>query len=164
VWLLGVLAAAPATGVAAAQSPAVGETSLGAVCLLARSDFWGAEAGVARRVGQGRVALLGAGGWQDGGTALRAEARAQFLVLPASGGREGGGGAGGRTTAAAYYAGLGLAFAGAERRHGAAYLTVAIGVELAAWRTRGVYAEIGLGGGVRIAAGLRWRRVPAWWP
>jgi hypothetical protein len=158
VWLLGVLAAAPATGVAAAQSPAVGETSLGAVCLLARSDFWGAEAGVARRVGQGRVAVLGAGGWQDGGTALRAEARAQFLVLPAAGGREGGGGGAG------YYAGLGLAFAGAERRRGAAYLTVAIGVELAAWRTRGVYAEIGLGGGVRIAAGLRWRRVPAWWP
>jgi hypothetical protein len=156
VWLLGMLAAAAPTGMAAAQSPAVGETSLGAVCLLARSDFWGAEAGVARRVGQGRVALLGAGGWQDGGTALRAEARAQFLVLPAAGE--------GRRTAAAYYAGLGLAFAGAEGRHGAAYLTVAVGVEMSAWRTRGVYAEIGLGGGVRIAAGLRWRRVPAWWP
>jgi len=150
-----VLAAPLPAGGAAAQSPAVGETSFGAVCLLARADFWGAEAGVARRVGQGRVAFLGAGGWQDGGTALRAEARAQFLLLPA---------AGGRRTPAGYYAGLGLAFAGAERRHGAAYLTAAIGVETAAWRTRGVYAEIGLGGGVRFAAGLRWRRVPAWWP
>ncbi len=150
-----MLAAALPAGGAAAQSPAVGETSLGAVCLLARADFWGAEADVARRVGQGRVGFLGAGGWQDGGTALRAEARAQFLLLPA---------AGGRRTPAGYYAGLGLAFAGAERRHGAAYLTAAIGVETAAWRTRGVYAEIGLGGGVRFAAGLRWRRVPAWWP
>jgi len=157
-----VLAAAPPTGVAGAQSPALGETSLGAVCLLARAGFWGAEAGLARRAGQGRVAVTGAGGWQDGAMALRTEARAQFLLLPATGG----GGAGGRGggAAAGYYAGLGLAFAGAERRHGAAYLTAVIGVETAAWRARGVYAEVGLGGGVRVAAGLRWRRVPAWWP
>ena len=152
-----MLAATLPAGGVTAQSPAVGETSFGAVCLLAHADFWGAEAGVARRVGQGRVAVFGAGGWQDGGTALRAEARAQFLLLPAAGGASG-------RTPAGYYAGLGLAFAGAERRHGAAYLTAAIGVETAAWRTRGVYAEIGLGGGLRFAAGLRWRRVPAWWP
>ena len=155
--LLGGLAATLPAGVAHAQAPALGETSVGAVCFLARADFWGGEAGLARRVGQSRVALMGAGGWQDGATALRAEARAQFLLLPP-------GAAGGGGGAAGYYAGLGLAFAGAERRRGAAYLTAVIGVETAAWRTRGVYAEVGLGGGVRIAAGLRWRRVPAWWP
>jgi len=162
-----VLAAAPVSstlgGVARAQAPAMGETSVGAVCFLARAAFWGAEAGLARRVGQSRLALLGAGGWEDGAAALRAEARAQFLLLP-PGGTGGGGEARGGRTGAAYYAGLGLAFAAAEQRHGAAYLTAVIGVESAGWGTRGVYAEVGLGGGVRLAAGLRWRRVPAWWP
>ncbi len=133
---------------------------MSAACFLARADFCGVEAGLARRAGQSRVALAGAGGWQDGAMALRAEARAQFLLLPPGGAGPSGGG----RAAAGYYAGLGLAFAGAERRHGAAYLTAVIGVETAPWRSRGMYAEVGLGGGVRLAAGLRWRRVPAWWP
>src|SRR2546427_5925723 len=35
--------------------------------------FRSAEAGLARRAGQGRVAVTGAGGWQDGAMALRTE-------------------------------------------------------------------------------------------
>ncbi len=166
--LHGLLAAAllPPGRVARAQALAIGETSVSAVCFLARTNFWGAEAGLSRRAGQGRVGLAGAGGWQDGSMALRVETRAQFLLLPPGlagvGGGGGSGTGGGRT--AGYYAGLGLAFAGAERRHGAAYLTAVIGIESAPWRARGMYAEVGLGGGVRLAAGVRWRRVPAWWP
>src|SRR5437867_12279424 len=99
------------------QSPTLGETSAGAVCFLARADFWGGEAGLARRAGQSRVALVGAGGWQDGATALRAEARAQFLLLPQGGAGGGGAGGGGGGTAAGrgagaagHCAGLGLAW------------------------------------------------------
>jgi len=58
---------------------------------------------------------------------------------------------------------VGLAFAGAATTHGAGYLTALVGVEDAPGRTAGWYAEVGLGGGVRVAAGWRWRRFPSWW-
>ncbi len=149
---MGLLAAIGVPGAAGGQSVVVGETALGAVGMLARADFWGAEAGLARRVGQSRIALAAAGGEQGGAAAMRVELRAQFLLLPPA------------RTAVGYYAGLGLAVAEAVRRHGGAYLTAVVGVETAVWHARGVYAELGLGGGVRMAAGVRWRRVPAWWP
>jgi hypothetical protein len=151
---LGLVAAAAlaAPPGAAAQTPAVREASLGGATLLANRTFVGAEGGLGRRDGQGRVTLATAAGVAGNTPALRLEARAQFLLLPQS------------RTAAGWYGGLGIAAAEAAGRHGAVYLTVALGVETAAWRARGLYAEVGLGGGLRLGAGVRWRRVPAWWP
>ena len=61
------------------------------------------------------------------------------------------------------YGGLGLAFFGAEGERGAGYLTAQVGVEAAPGRRRGWYAELGLGGGVRLSLGRRFRRFPPWW-
>lgn len=128
------------------------ETSLGGAALLARRTFVGAEGGIDRRAGQSRLALAAAAGLAGGAPAVRLEARAQFLLLPPA------------RTAAGWYGGVGIATAEAAGRHGAVYLTVALGVETAVWRAQGFYAEVGLGGGLRLGAGIRWRRVPAWWP
>jgi len=57
----------------------------------------------------------------------------------------------------------GLAFFGAEGERGAGYLTAQVGVEAAPGRRRGWYAELGLGGGVRLSLGRRFRRFPPWW-
>jgi hypothetical protein len=150
--VLGLLAAAAMATPAGAQTPAVGEASLGGAALLARRTFVGAEGGLGRRSGQSRLALAAAAGVAGDRPALRFEARAQFLLLPQA------------RTAAGWYGGLGIAAAEAAGRHGGVYLTAALGVETAAWRARGVYAEVGLGGGLRLGVGVRWRRVPAWWP
>jgi hypothetical protein len=128
----------------------VDERSLGAATVWARDDYGGLEVGVSRRGGQGRFGLSATGGSGGGELALRLEARGQFLLVPTA------------RTGPAYYAGLGFAFAGARARRGAAYLTMLLGVETAAWRPQGWYAELGLGGGLRVAAGMRWRRFPAW--
>jgi hypothetical protein len=152
LWGL-LLATAPRPPAAAqTSSAAVPETSLGIAALLARRTFIGAEGGLDRRAGQGRLALAAAAGLEGGVPAARLEARAQFLLLPPA------------RTATGWYGGLGIAAAEAASRHGAVYLTVALGVETAVWHTRGLYAEVGFGGGLRVGAGVRWRRVPAWWP
>jgi hypothetical protein len=46
---------------------------------------------------------------------------------------------------------------------GSGYLTALVGFETTPGRVGGWYGEIGLAGGVRVAAGRRWRRFPAWW-
>lgn len=120
--------------------------------LFARRGFWGPELGVARRPGgQGRFAFSAAGGDYDGLVGMRLEATAQFLLRP------------GDRVGVGPYAGLGLAFVGAESAHGAGYLTALLGVESAPGGPTGWYAELGLGGGVRLALGRRWRRFPLWW-
>jgi len=135
-----------------AQGLTVTEVGAGGTAVLAERGFWGPELGVARRPGgQGRFALTVAGGDYDRVLGIRVEGTAQFLLRPAE--RRGVG----------PYAGLGLAFMGAEGTRGAGYLTALLGVESAPGRSRGWYAELGLGGGVRLAVGHRWRRLPAWW-
>jgi len=129
------------------------EFAAGGVAALARRQFWGAGLGIARRVsGQTRFGLGAAGGSLSSDAALRLEATGQFLVSPAV--RSGVG----------LYGGAGIAWQGGNRTPGAGYLTLLVGVESAPGRRSGWYAELGLGGGVRMAAGWRWRRFPAWWP
>lgn len=128
------------------------EAGAGATAVLAHRWFWGPELGLARRPGgQTRFALTVAGGDYDRRVGVRAEATAQFLLRP------------GDRRAAGPYAGLGLAFVGAESARGAGYVTAALGVESAPGAAKGWYAELGLGGGVRLSVGRRWRRFPAWW-
>jgi hypothetical protein len=132
----------------------VTEAGAGAMAILAHRAFWGPELSVARRAGaggEGRFALSAAGGDYDGEVGIRLQATAQLLLRPSD------------RTGLGPYAGLGLAFVGAEAIPGAGYLTGVLGVEAAPGRAAGWYAELGLGGGVRLAAGRRWRRFPPWW-
>ena len=144
----GVAGVRPAPG----QRLAATEVGAGATVVAARRWFSGGEIGVARRPGgQGRFALSAAGGSYDGAAGVRLAASAQFLLEP--GARKG----------ASLYGGFGIAFAGATSQHGAGYLTALVGLESAPGRTAGWYAELGFAGGVRLAAGRRWRRLPSSW-
>ena len=119
---------------------------------MSRGDFWGAELSLAERPGgQTRFLLSAAGGRYEGAAAVRLGVAGQFVLRPAA------------RAGVSLYAGLGVAFAGASGARGAAYLTAMLGLEAAPARPQGWYAELGLGGGVRLAGGWRWRRFPSWW-
>lgn len=75
----------------------------------------------------------------------RAEALAQFYVTPYQ--RSGWG----------VYAAGGLAYEVQERERGVARLAVALGAERAPAGPRSLSVEVGLGGGWRVAVGVRWR-------
>jgi len=134
---------------ACAQRASVLEWQAGLVAALARRDFWGAELGAGWRpaaLSQTRFATAVAAGDVEGAAGVRVGATAQFVLRPAT------------HTGTSPYAGLGLAVAGARGVRGAGYLTALLGVEAAPGRRRGWFAELGVGGGVRAVAGLRWRR------
>ena len=142
-----MLAAGGGADGARAQRLAVTEMQVGASVIAATRDFWGAELGVARRPGdQGRLTARVAVGEASGATAVRVGATAQFLLKPAA------------RSGTSPYAGVGVAFAGTTGVRGAGYLVAMLGLEGAPGRPRGWYVEVGLEGGVRAAAGLRWRR------
>jgi len=138
-----------------AQQLTATELSAGAATVLARRSFIGGELGFARRPsGQSRVALTVAGGTAANRPAARVQMTWQFLVSPAA--RRGTG----------LYAGLGAAYAARRESPGAGFLTVVLGLEAAPGRARGPqnwYVELGLAGGVRVAAGWRLRWFPSWW-
>ncbi len=149
-----------ATGLAAgvalplrAQATGATEIGAGATVVLAHHGFWGPELGVARRAGgQGRFAFTAACGDYERALGVRLEATAQFLLRPLERGGVG------------PYGGLGLAFVGSEGARGAGYLTALLGVDQGPGARAGWYAELGLGGGVRLALGRRFRRFPSLWP
>lgn len=142
------LAAAPAAG----QQLTATEASAGALATLSARPFWGAAAALGRRLdNQTRVVGAGAAGMLGGNGAVRLEGQVQLIVNPS-----GRGGAG-------LYAGAGLAWQGALGVRGGGYVTALLGLESAPGARRGWYAEVGLGGGVRLAVGARWRRFPPWW-
>jgi hypothetical protein len=128
------------------------EAGLGFAAVARRHTLTGAELGLGWRPGgQTRVALAAAAGTEDGRAAARAQLTAQFLVTPAARGGMG------------LYGGIGLAVAGRRGTPGDGYLAVVLGLEGAPGRRAGWYAELGLAGGVRAAAGWRARRFPRWW-
>jgi hypothetical protein len=135
-----------------AQALRATELGAGAMVVLAHRAFWGPELGVARRSGgQGRFSLAVAGGDYEHALGVRLEATAQFLLRPSE------------RLGAGPYGGLGLAFVGSAGARGASYLTSLLGVEQAPGVGAGWYAELGLGGGVRLAVGRRFRRFPSSW-
>jgi hypothetical protein len=151
-----VAATGLAVGIAvpgAAQAVRATELGVGATVILAHRGFWGPEVGAARRSGgQGRFAFGAACGDYEGALGVRLEATAQFLLRPLE--RDGVG----------PYGGLGLAFVGSEGARGASYLTALLGIDQGPGARAGWYAELGLGGGVRLALGRRLRRFPSWLP
>jgi hypothetical protein len=103
-----------------------------------------------RTSGRSRIsAALGAGVSQRA-FAWRAEALGHFLLSPAQ-----------RRSWGAYVAG-GIAAVGGPVSRG--YLVLALGIEQRPGGRSGWAAEAGVGGGVRFAAGYRWRWFPAAWP
>ncbi|HYL55083.1 MAG TPA: hypothetical protein VEU73_05860 [Gemmatimonadales bacterium] len=130
------------------------ELAAAATMVVGRHTFFGPELGLAARGaggGQGRLAVTAAAGSYEHVLGVRCEATAQFLLRP------------GEQSGAGPYAGLGLAYVGAQRVRGASYLTALLGVESAPAARAGWYGEIGLGGGVRLALGRRFRHFPPGW-
>jgi len=130
-----------------AQRLSVVEAGAGAAITVARQTMAGVELGAGYRPGgQSRVALAVDVGSEDGRAAARAQLTAQFLVTPAARG-------------AGLYGGLGVAIAGRRGAPGSGYLALLVGLEAAPGATRrgGWYAELGLAGGARVAAGWRGR-------
>lgn len=143
-----MLAPAPA----ATQQLTATEVSAGVITAISARVFGGAAVGLGRRLdNQTRVSGLVAAGMVGAAAAARVEGTAQIIVNPS-----GRGGAG-------LYAGAGVAWQGARGMRGGGYITAIVGLESAPGARRGWHAEIGLGGGVRLALGLRWRRFPPWW-
>src|SRR5437899_1645608 len=136
-----------------AQAVSATEIGAGATVVLAHRGFWGPELGVARRSGgQGRFAFAAACGDYERALGVRLAATVQFLLRP------------GERSGVGPYGGLGLAFVGSGGARGASYLTALLGVDQGPGARGGWYAELGLGGGVRLALGRRFRRFPSWWP
>jgi hypothetical protein len=140
-------------GAAAAQRRLTArEAGVGGLAALAAASFLGGAVTAAYRPGgQVRAAATVAAGALEDRAAVRAEATAQFVLTPWARGGVG------------PYAGLGIAWQGAEGVRGAVYLVGLVGIESAPGRRFGWFAEAGAGGGARLAAGVRWRRFPAWW-
>jgi hypothetical protein len=93
-------------------------------------------------------ASLGLGG-SGGETAWRGELLGHFLLAPTR-----------RSGAGVYLAGGVAAVGGAADR---GYLVLVLGVEGRPGAPAGWFAEAGVGGGARVAAGFRWRWFPRWW-
>ena len=125
------------------------EASVGGVAAFARRTFAGGALGLAwRGGGQGRAAVTVAGGVLGSDPGARLEASAQFLVNPAA------------RSGATLYGALGAAYVVARGSPGAGYVLILVGAERAAGRGVGWFVEAGLGGGARVAVGVRARRPP----
>ena len=145
--LVTVLAAAPL----AAQDGTVRELGLEAVATAAEPAVY--TAGVTASVRPSlrtRIGLYAGGGVTGDGDAVgRAELVAHFLLNP-------------RSTRAALYGGGGVAgvFArGADN----GFLVLLLGIEGNPGGRGGWFVEAGIGGGARLAAGYRWRKLPPGW-
>jgi hypothetical protein len=106
--------------------------------------------GAFRTSGRSRVSAAVGAGLSDGDFAWRGEALVHFLLNPVQGRGWG-----------AYFAG-GLAAVGGPVSRG--YMVLTLGIEERPGGRSGWVAEAGIGGGLRISAGYRWRRFPPGWP
>ena len=126
---------------------AQGVTEVGAQATLTSASPTAVVAGptLARRVGRrDRLAFgLGLGG-AGGQVTGRGEAMWQFLLSPEAEGRPG------------VYLGAGLA--GSVTREWRGWVIATVGVDWSPGGQSGWTAELGVGGGVRVALGYRWRR------
>jgi hypothetical protein len=129
---------------AAGQMPVGREVGIQAFATLAAPSFAGGALSVAWRPGgRTRLALLAAAGARDGSLAARGEALLHYLIAP------------NRRRGLGFY-GLG-GLAGVTGRGDAAYLVLGLGVESAPGGRSGWMLEGGVGGGVRLSAGWRYR-------
>jgi hypothetical protein len=136
-----------AVGALSRPAAAQGITEVGAQAMLTTANPTALFAGptLARRLGRrDRLAFgLGLGG-ADGQVAGRGEAMWQFLLSPEAEGRPG------------VYLGAGLAASVASEWRG--WVVATAGVDWSPGGRSGWMAEVGVGGGVRVVMGYRWRR------
>lgn len=145
-----VALAACLAGPLAAQSTTVRELGLETVVTAAEPAVYtaGLTASI-RPSARTRVGLYAGGGVTDGEGAGRAELVAHFLLTP-------------RSAHAGVYGGGGLAGVfGSGFADG--YLVLLVGVDGAPGGRGGWFVEAGIGGGARLAAGYRWRKLPPGW-
>ncbi len=96
-----------------------------------------------------RLAATAAGGVSESAFAFRGELLAHFLLNPRAARRPG------------LYALAGAALVSGPSDQG--YLVLGAGIEAHPGARAGWALEVGVGGGVRVALGYRWRRFPPGW-
>jgi hypothetical protein len=123
------------------------EAQVWAVGTASDPAFGGVGFGLSwRDRGRSRGGVAVAGGVQDRGAAGRVELVYHFLLDPA---RQRGDGA---------YGGGGVTVSAGPDGRLRPYLQLVIGAENGPASPRGTFIEVGVGGGVRVAVGLRWRK------
>lgn len=124
------------------------ETSLIGVAVLSRPAMGGVGLGLATRDAmRTRLGFTAIAGGEDGaGLAGRLEGMWHFLLDPY------------RRTGNAVYGGAGLALAFTNDGRVRPAVQLVIGAENAPATPRGTFVEVGVGRGVRLAAGYKWRK------
>jgi len=141
-----LLLAAMAVGARAQGGPTGVEFGIQGLALLQRAEWWGAAmSGAYRPGGKARLSVTLGAGRTAGDWSGRGELLAHLLLAPA------------RRTGAGLYGFGGIAGTTGPRDQG--YLVLGLGLESAPARGSGWMVEAGVGGGLRLAAGWRWRRV-----
>jgi hypothetical protein len=105
--------------------------------------------GAWRPSSRGRISAAAGVGGSGGEAAWRGELLGHFLLAPA------------RKHGPGVYAAGGVAVVGGSADRG--YLILAVGIEDRPGEATGWFAEVGVGGGARLAAGYRWRWFPDGW-
>jgi len=150
-WAEALLLSAALAAPLAAQAGSVREVGAAAVVTAANPAIYtaGLTAGL-RPSSRARVALYAGGGVDGDGRGVgRAELLGEFLLNP-------------RSVHMGIYAGGGLAGVFADGADNG-YLVLLVGIEARPGGRGGWYAEVGVGGGARVSAGYRWRKLPPGW-
>ncbi|HEX5004885.1 MAG TPA: hypothetical protein VFV65_06180 [Gemmatimonadales bacterium] len=149
-----LLAGAALCGIAPAAVAAQGtvrEWGLQGVAAFASpADYTAGLVAAVRPAARTRIALFAGGGLtSDGGGVGRAELVGHFLLNP-------------RSLRPGLYAGGGLAgvFASGDAN---GFIVVLVGIESRPGGPGGWFVEAGVGGGTRVSAGYRWRKLPPGW-
>jgi len=134
-------------GAATARAQSARETQLWGLAAWSRPAFYGAGVGLAWRDDQrDRIApALAVGTFGDGKLGIRADVAYHFLLDPV------------KRSGSAVYGGGGLTVA-VRGGHVVPYALLVLGVEGAPGGRGGLFAEVGVGGGARLAVGYRWRK------
>jgi hypothetical protein len=148
--LAALLAAALRSGGAPAAAQQVSE--LGVMGIATASDpalVVAGGYGAIRTSRRTRISVDLGAGVSDGHAAWRGELLAYFLLNPT------------RRRGVGVYGAGGIAAVGGPVDQG--YLVLTLGLETRPGGRAGWFVEAGVGGGVRVAAGVRWRRWPPGW-
>ena len=145
-WILPLLLGSPAWP-ARAAAQGWHETQVWGVALASRPAVFAGGLGYAvRDAGRTRIgAALAAGAGDDGRAAGRVELAWHFLLDPA------------RRKGLSLYGGGGLAVSVIQHSQVRPWVLLVLGAETGPASTPGFFVEAGLGGGARVAAGLRFR-------
>lgn len=149
-WAELLVAASAATSATPGDAQQIGEIGIQAMVTSSEPALAvGGPYGALRTSGRTRISAAVGGGASDGDFAWRAEALGHFLLSPDR-----------RSGWGAYVAG-GLAAVGGPVNRG--YIVLTLGAEGRPGGASGWVAEVGVGGGIRLGLGYRWRRFPRVW-